>query len=185
MMGIGLLGLSFTLSCTNPQSQEQKKPATEQKQEFKVLTEQFSDLRILRYQVPGFNELSLNQKKLLYYLYEAALAGRDMFWDQNYKYNLAIRKTLETIIKSQQGQAPAEGEWGKFMEYTKRVWFSNGIHHHYSYDKILPEFSKEYFAELLKKADANQLPLQKGESMEAFTTRMTSLIFDPKSQPLI
>ena len=119
--------------------------SSEQKQDnFKYVTEQFADLRIQRYKVNGFDDLTLKQKKLVYYLYKAALSGRDIFYDQNYKNNLYVRRTLEGIIKSFTGDRNTP-EFAKFMEYTKRVWFSNGIHHHYSNKKIMPEFSKEYF----------------------------------------
>lgn len=104
---------------------------------FKYFTEQFADLRILRYQIPGFEELTPKQKELLYYLYQAALSGRDITYDQNYKYNLRIRKTLEAIVDKYKGDRNSE-DFKKFMVYTKRVWFSNGIHHHYSTYKFLP-----------------------------------------------
>src|SRR5690349_2622059 len=97
---------------------------------FKYETDQFADIRILRYTIPGFESLTLKQKELLYYLSEAALAGKDIIWDQNYKYNLTVRKTLETIVSSYKGDKRSE-DWNKFMVYAKRVWFSNGIHHHY------------------------------------------------------
>ncbi len=112
--------------------------------DFKYQSEQFADIRILRYQVPHFDTLPLNQKIQLYYLYEAALWGRDIIYDQNYKYNLKIRKTLEHIFKYYQGDR-SDKEFQQFEVYLKRVWFSNGIHHHYSMDKFYPDFSKEYW----------------------------------------
>lgn len=118
---------------------------------FVYQTEQFSDLRILRYQVPGFKELPVKQKELLYYLYEAALCGRDIMWDQNYKYNLIIRKTIENICNSYTGDKNSD-DYKNFLVYAKRVWFSNGIHHHYSSDKITPECTKE-FLDLIKNSD--------------------------------
>ena len=151
--------------------------ATEE--DFQYVTEQFADLRILRYNIPGFEQLTLQQKELLYYLSEAALAGRDIMWDQNYKYNLTIRKTLEAIVDSYKGDINSE-EYKKFMVYTKRVWFSNGIHHHYSSDKILPEFTQDFFAELVNACDDKVLPLNAGEDKAAFVTRITPIIFDPK-----
>ncbi|MDP2384846.1 MAG: dihydrofolate reductase [Bacteroidota bacterium] len=149
---------------------------------FQYQTEQFSDLRILRYQVPGFNELSLQQKTLLYYLSEAALCGRDMMWDQHYKYNLTVRKTLENIVDTYKGDRKAP-EFAKFMEYTKRVWFSNGIHHHYSSDKIMPEFTKEYFASLVGQSVNNGFPYNGNENELQFIDRLSSIIFDPKVAP--
>lgn len=110
-------------------------------------TEQFADLRILRYKVPGWDSLSTKQKELVYYLTQAGLAGRDIIWDQNYRHNLHIRKSLETIYQNYNGDKTTEN-WKNFEVYLKRVWFSNGIHHHYSYNKILPEFPVEYFDEL-------------------------------------
>jgi len=147
--------------------------------DFQYAVEQFADLGILRYNVPGFEKLTLQQKELLYYLYEAALAGRDIVWDQNYKYNLTIRKTLEAIISSYQGDKTSDN-YKKFLVYTKRVWFSNGIHHHYSNDKILPEFSEEYFLKLVQESDASLLPLKEDETENTFIKHLTSIIFDPK-----
>lgn len=145
---------------------------------FNYAVDMFADLRVLRYQIPGFDQLTAKQKELLYYLSEAALAGKDIIWDQNYKYNLTIRKTLETIVSSYKGDKNSE-DWKKFMVYAKRVWFSNGIHHHYGMEKFTPECSKEYFAELVKNSDASSLPVNKGESTDTFTARITPLIFDP------
>ena len=149
---------------------------------FQYQTEKFADLRILRYKVPGFNELSLKEKKLVYYLYEAALSGRDIIYDHNYKYNLTIRRTLETIVNSYSGKRSGK-DWDNFMVYTKRVWFSNGIHHHYSNNKILPDISKKYFTTLLKNSNSKLLPLSKGENVDGFLKRITPIIFDPKVAP--
>lgn len=146
--------------------------------DFAYQTEQFSDLRILRYKVPGFEELKKNQKELVYYLYEAALAGRDIIWDQNYKHNLCVRRTLEAIVNSYTGDKNTE-DYKNFMIYTKRVWFSNGIHHHYSNAKIVPEFTSEYFKTLVEGCEKDKLPLQKDESIEALIKKLTPIIFDP------
>jgi dipeptidyl-peptidase-3 len=143
---------------------------------FQFQAEQFADLRILRYQVPGFEELSLQQKTLIYYLYEAALCGRDILWDQNYKFNLTVRKTIETIFDTYKGDRNTD-DFKKFEVYAKRVWFSNGIHHHYSSDKILPEFSKEYFSSLI--ANASGFPLNAGENLTQFEQRVSEIIFNP------
>lgn len=145
---------------------------------FKFLAEQFSDLKIIRYQIPGFDELNPKQKELLYYLSQAALSGRDITWDQNYKHNLRIRKTLETIVNSYTGDRKTP-EFEKFMEYTKRVWFSNGIHHHYSTMKIMPEFSDSYFATLLKNSDSSALPLDEGMDTEGLFSFLKPILFDP------
>jgi dipeptidyl-peptidase-3 len=113
-----------------------------------VQVDQFADLGILRYSVPGWDKLTLNQKLLVYYLSQAGYSGRDMIYDQNYRYNLQIRKALENIVTNYKGDESTE-DFQKFMVYAKRVWFSNGIHHHYSSDKIMPDFSMEYFISLL------------------------------------
>lgn len=114
---------------------------------FQWVTDQFADIRILRYQVPGWDKLSLRQKKLAYYLNRAGLAGRDIIYDQLYRHNLEIRKALENIVRRYDGKRDAD--WEDFMTYAKRVWFSNGIHHHYSHSKIKPDFSKDYLQGLL------------------------------------
>lgn len=117
-------------------------------------TEAFADVQVLSYDVPGFDSLTLKQKTYAYYLYEAGLSGRDIIWDQNYRYNLAIRNALENIVRNFQGDKNSD-DWNKFMIYTKRVWFSNGIHHHYSMDKFMPEFSREYFEGLIHETNTN------------------------------
>ncbi len=150
--------------------------------QFGYISEQFADLRILRYEIPGFDALTLQQKELLYYLSEAALCGRDIAWDQNYKYNLVIRKTLEAIISDYNGDT-SNVDFKNFIVYTKRVWFSRGIHHHYSSDKFLPECSQEYFSGLIFKTDIGKLPTLKNESVKDFTFRILPLIFDPNIAP--
>ncbi|MFV0237896.1 MAG: dipeptidyl-peptidase 3 family protein [Flavobacteriales bacterium] len=121
---------------------------------FQWKTDEFADIKVLRYQIPGWEQLSLKQKELVYYLSQAGLSGRDIMWDQNYRHNLKIRKALENIFTNYTEDKNSE-EWKQFDTYIKRVWFSNGIHHHYSTDKILPEFSKEYFNSLLKKTQTS------------------------------
>lgn len=156
-----------------------KNPAMADKnKKFEYISEQFADLRILRYEIPGFDQLSLQQKELLYYLSEAALCGRDIAWDQNYKYNLTIRKTLDAIVETYKGDVNSP-DYKKFLVYAKRVWFSRGIHHHYSSDKILPEFSEAYFGKLVAGVDAKLLPLKAGETKDMFVSRMTPILFDP------
>ena len=123
--------------------------------DFKYQTEQFGDTRILRYTVPGFNELDLKRKKQLFYLHQAALWGRDIIYDQNYKHNLLIRNTLESIFNTFSGDKETK-EFYKFLIYIKRVWFSNGIHHHYSMDKFFPEFSEDYWDLLI--ANSTDIP---------------------------
>ena len=118
--------------------------------EFDHFVEQFADIKVLRYDIPGFQELTLKEKKLVYYLTQAGLSGRDIMWDQNYRHNLSIRKGLENINQNYNGDRESVA-FKSFKTFLKRVWFSNGIHHHYSNDKIKPGFSKEYFTnDLLK-----------------------------------
>ncbi|KIA86418.1 dihydrofolate reductase [Flavobacterium sp. AED] len=122
---------------------------TTEKAPFDYVVEQFADIKVLRYQIPGWENLTLKEQKLVYYLTQAGTSGRDIMWDQHYKYNLKIRKALENIYKNYKGDKTAE-DWKNFEIYLKRVWFSNGIHHHYSSDKIKPGFSVAYFNGLLK-----------------------------------
>jgi len=150
--------------------------------EFRYVSEKFADLQILRYKVPSFEQLTLSEKKLLYYMYEAALSGRDMIYDQNYKYNLTVRRTLEGIARSYSGDRSKE-EFQKFMVYVKRVWFANGIHHHYSADKMLPEFSSRYFADLVRNSPGEIFPLRDGETLDVFIERLTPILFDPAVAP--
>ncbi|MBO7084261.1 MAG: dihydrofolate reductase [Bacteroidales bacterium] len=156
-----------------------KQPAQdEQPQEFTFLVDQFADLRIMRYQIPDWDQLTLQQKAYIYYLNEAAKCGRDILADQNFKYNLCIRKTIEAVINSYQGDREC-ADFQNFMVYAKRVFFSNGIHHHYAEDKFFPEISVAYFAELVKGCDAAQLPLNEGETVDEFIAFLTPVIFDP------
>lgn len=150
--------------------------------EFKFLTEQVADLRILRYQVPGFEALPLEQKELLYYLYEAALVGREIIYDQNYKHNLCIKRTMENILQTYSGDKSRE-DWISFHTYLKRIWFSNGVHHHYSTKKMTPDFSAEYFAELVKNSDQAGFPLSEGESVDDLVAKLKPILFDPAVDP--
>ena len=123
--------------------------------DFKYQTEQFGDIRILRYQVPNFENLDLTKKRQLFYLHQAALWGRDIIYDQNYKHNLAIRNTLEAILKTYAGDRETT-DFSSFVVYLKKVWFSNGIHHHYSMDKFYPDFSSKYWDQLIN--NSSNLP---------------------------
>ncbi|WP_142783455.1 dipeptidyl-peptidase 3 family protein [Changchengzhania lutea] len=148
IFGLAVIALGFT-SCNNKMSEAKPELATvEQSEAFDYNVEQFSDIKILRYQIPGWENLTLKEQKLVYYLTQAGLAGRDIMWDQNYRHNLTIRKALENIYSNYQGDKNSE-DWKAFEVYLKRVWFSNGIHHHYSNDKLKPEFSSDYLKELL------------------------------------
>ncbi len=145
-------------------------------EDFQWQIDQFDDIRVLRYTVPGFEELPLEQKELIYYLNQAALWGRDITTDQNCKWNLAVRRTLEAIYTDYIGDRTGE-EWPAFEKYLKKVWFANGIHHHYSGDKFTPEFSQEYFAELLAQTPDEALPLD-CLSREELAATLTEVIFD-------
>jgi len=157
---------------------ETNKKSDETKSEFKYLVEQFADIKIMRYKVDDFESLTLEQKKLIYYLSEAAKSGRDIIWDQNFKYNLIIRKTLEAIVATYSGDRNTE-EFKSFMMYTKRVWFSNGIHHHYSSEKFNPDFSKEFFGNLVINSDIAKLPLKDVLSSEELIEKLIPIIFNP------
>lgn len=172
-----LIGFSACKDSKKTETTAEQQDTT--KAEFAFETEQFADLRILRYQVPGFEQLSAQQKELAYYLYEAALAGRDIVWDQNNKYNLTIRRTLEAVLNANVADTTSD-EYNKFLTYTKQIWFSNGIHHHYSSTKIMPEFTPEFFSSLVKKVDAKNLPVLAGENVDAFLARISPVMFDPK-----
>ena len=149
---------------------------------FNYTVEQFADLQILRYRVPGFEDLTLQQKELVYYLTEAALQGRDILFDQNGKYNLTIRRTLEAIYTSYQGDKTTPDF--KAMEvYLKRVWFSNGIHHHYGSEKFVPGFSPEFFRQAIESVDASTLPLAQGQSAAQLCDEIFPVIFDSKVMP--
>src|SRR5690554_6614928 len=136
-------------SCGEKQNEElTSSPKTEeQTDDFNYEIERFADIRILSYQIKGFDNLTLQQKKLAYYLTQAGLAGRDIIYDQNYKHNLEIRRALDNIVANHEGDESED--WNKFLQYTKQVWFANGIHHHYSKDKFKPEFDQTYFNTLL------------------------------------
>ena len=149
---------------------------------FHYTVEQFADLQILRYRVPGFEQLSLRQKMLVYYLSQAALEGRDILFDQNGKYNLQIRKLLEAIYIHYQGDRTT-ADFQQFEVYLKRVWFSNGIHHHYACDKFVPGFSAEYLTDLIASVEVAVLPLGKGETVQDMCDKLFPVIFDPEVMP--
>lgn len=158
----------LTTSCTD----------TTKTSEFDYNVDRFADIEVLRYKVPGFEELSLNQKKLIYFLNEAALHGRDIMFDQNGKYNLAVRQTLEAIYTNFTGDKDS-AEFKAFEKYLKQVWFGNGIHHHYSTDKFVPEFSAEFFAEQVKALPAEVL----SQSADEIIATLSPVIFDPTVTP--
>ena len=150
--------------------------------EFKYVVDQFADIQVLRYQVPGFEALSLRQKQLLYHLSEAALMGRDILYDQNGRHNLVIRQTLEAIFRNYAGDRTTD-DYRAFETYLKRVWFANGIHHHYAEDKFAPGFSEAFFEREVRALPACHLPLQEGESVDDLLAKLKPVIFDPDVMP--
>ena len=147
-------------------------------QPFAVSVDRFADIEVLRYEVPGFDELSLREKKLAYYLSQAALAGRDIIYDQNYAHNLRIRRLLAAVVGTYSGDRGGE-DFTKLVEYAKRVWFAHGIHHHYSNDKMLPEFTPEALVAMVAKSDASKLPLDEGQTRGELLDMLRPIMFDP------
>lgn len=152
------------------------------KEEFSYIVDQFADLQILRYQVPGFANLSLRQKQLLYHLSEAALMGRDILFDQNGRYNLVIRRTLEAVYLYGKVDK-SSADYQAFEVYLKRVWFANGIHHHYGEDKFIPGFSEAFFDAAVRSVDTSLLPLKADETVDALLACLKPVIFDPSVMP--
>jgi dipeptidyl-peptidase-3 len=150
--------------------------------EFQWQIDQFADLRILRYQVPAFEALTPKQKELVYYLSEAALCGRDIIFDENYKHNLTIRRTLDAIVEGYKGDR-GDPRWAEFMTYVKRVWFSNGIHHHYANDKFVPGFDAATFAALVQGSAGAAFPIADGQSVDDLVAFLTPILFDPAVAP--
>ena len=142
---------AFLFNC-NTDTGDYYVPNSESDFEYKV--DEFADLKVIRYQIPGWDELTLKEKKLVYYLVQAGLAGRDIMWDQNYRHNLEIRSTLENIYANYSGDRSSV-DWMEFETYLKRVWFSSGIHHHYSNDKLKPGFTYNYLKELMKSTSSD------------------------------
>ncbi|MEO5789276.1 MAG: dipeptidyl-peptidase 3 family protein [Gelidibacter sp.] len=152
------LAMSLAFSCKNESktNNDSTSDTVETKKDaaaFDYTVEQFADIKILRYQIPGWENLTLKEQKLVYYLTQAGLAGRDIMWDQNYRHNLEIRKALETVYTNYTGDKSSE-DWKAFENYLKRVWFSSGIHHHYSNDKLKADFSQDYLKSLLAETNA-------------------------------
>lgn len=154
----------------------------QQEDTFEYQVEQFADLQILRYRVPGFEKLSLRQKQLIYYLSQAALEGRDILYHQNGKYNLPVRQLLEAVYVAYKGPRDTD-EFRAFEVYLKRVWFANGIHHHYSCDKFVPGFTPDYLRSLVESLPADALPLAEGETCTKLCNRLFPVIFDPEVMP--
>jgi dipeptidyl-peptidase-3 len=139
------------LSCNN-ETEKTEENSSKDEETTSSKVDEFGDIQVLKYEIPGWDQLSLDDKKLVYYLTQAGLSGRDIIWDQNYKHNLSIRKALENIYTSYDGDKTSE-DWMAFDTYMKRVWFANGIHHHYSMDKMMPEFSQDYLESLMEETN--------------------------------
>lgn len=154
----------------------------EMKETFDYTVEQFADLQLLRYRVPGFESLSLRQKELVYYLTEAALNGRDILYDQNGKYNLTIRRMLEAVYTQWQGDRTC-ADFRALEVYLKRVWFSNGIHHHYATDKFLPGFTPEFFKSALQNINFPALATEDAPTFEELCAEVFPVMFNPSVMP--
>ena len=144
---------------------------------FDYFVDQFEDMRVLKYRLPGFESISLQQKKFIYYMSQATLSGRDILWDQNFRYNLKIRKTIEAILNYYSGNRDS-CEFKAFLVYSKRIFFANGIHHHYSNDKLKPGFSESYFSSLVKGTDQDKLPLATDQTADQLISLFSPIIFD-------
>lgn len=147
--------------------------------EFKYFVDQFEDMRVLKYRLPAFEDLSLQQKEYIYYLSEAALSGRDILWDQNFRFNLQIRKTTEVIIENYSGDKET-AEFKSFIIWAKRMFFVNGIHHHYSSDKLKPGITEDYFVSLMKSIHPEKLPLLSGQSVDNLISVLVPVLFNEK-----
>ena len=167
-----MTAIAFT-ACTG-----NKTASPEKAQSFSYEVDKFADLQILRYQVPGFESLTLNQKQLLYHLSQAAIMGRDILFDQNCRYNLAVRRTLEAITENYKGYR-SSADYKAMEVYMKRLWFSNGIHHHYGEEKFVPGFSEEFFVSAVKGLDPNAVPVRDGQTVDQFLAELVPVIFDP------
>jgi len=168
----------FLASCGGEKNQSQT-PCIE---DFNFVVDRFEDVEILRYRVVGFENLTLQQKKFIYYLSKAALEGRDILFDQHGRYNLAVRRTLEAIYLNYDGDKNSD-EFAHLTTYLKQVWMGNGIHHHHSTDKFVPRFSESFFANAIKSIDSLMLPLSENQSVDEFITKLTPIIFDPTVMP--
>ena len=176
--------LSLLVACNNGNRADKQVPVDDgiDYTTFEYKVGRFADIEILRYPVPGFNSLSLQQKELIYYLSQAALEGRDILWDQHNRYNLTIRRVCEGVYENYMGDKSSEN-WKHFEIYLKRIWMANGIHHHYSEDKILPEFPQEYFVSIVKGVDPGRMPFRDGMAADETLNEILPVMFDPKVMP--
>lgn len=175
-----LTALSLLAACNNSNQADKQVPADDgiDYATFEYKVDRFADIEILRYPVPGFNSLSLQQKELIYYLSQAALEGRDILWDQHNRYNLTIRRVCEGVYENYMGDKSSEN-WKHFETYLKRIWMANGIHHHYSEDKIIPEFPQDYFVSIVKGVDPGRMPFRDGMAADETLNEILPVMFDP------
>lgn len=174
VLGLSLLGLG----CQSKKNKDDKNNIA-----FQYVIDRFADIEIMRYQVDNWDKLSLKEKELIYYLSEAARCGRDLVFDQNGKYNLTVKRTIENIVKTYSGDK-TDDNWKTFMVYVKRFWFSNGMHHHYSNAKFYPEISTEYFETLLNNSSENGFPTSNNQSLNEFKKWITDIIFNQNIAPI-
>lgn len=179
----GMALLLAAMGCNNDTKKDltgEFQPNDSAKVVFKLYSDEnrFADIELLRYDVPGFDKLSLNQKLLVYYLSEAALCGRDINYDQNNRYNLRLRKTLEELYTHFEGDKNTD-DFKRFEVYLKRIWVSNGIHHHYGENKLVPEFSSNYLLSVIKQSPKAALPLLKDKDTAGFKNWLLNLVFNP------
>ena len=177
-----LILILIVIMLITPSCKKDKQSSPESGVNFTYSVDQFEDMRVLKYRLPGFEELSLKQKKFIYYMSEAALAGRDILWDQNFKYNLLIRKCFEAVITDYDGDKESS-DYKSFMIYAKRMFFANGIHHHYSNDKFKPLFTEEFFRDAVESCDHDLLPLKEGESADDLLDIIVPVIFEDELYP--
>ncbi|MDD4847964.1 MAG: dihydrofolate reductase [Bacteroidales bacterium] len=170
-----IMGLSVIVALSACTGEQTKKDAPE---EFKWVADRFADCQILRYQVEGFDQMTLDQKKFLYYLQEAAYWGREIIYDQQYRHNLCVKRTMEAAYANYK-DAKDDPEFLQFEVYLKRIWMSNGIHHHYSTEKFLPECSQEFMTKMIQNVPDEQLPLNEGETKEQLIAKLLPIMFDP------
>ena len=182
---IFMLTTMFLLaSCTGSQSEQTAATGAIDQPDstFDYHVDRFADIEILRYYVPGFKHLSLQQKELIYYLSQAALEGRDILWDQHNKHNLTVRRVCEAVYENYMGDKNSDN-WRNFETYLKQIWMANGVHHHYSEDKIMPAFNQDYFVTIVKSVDPGRMPFRDGMAADETLNEILPLMFDPKVSP--
>lgn len=170
-----ILASNILIACNSSTNQVEN---SDNNNELVVDSNRFADLRILNYDASGINDLSTKQKELVFYLSQAALSGREITYAQNYKHNIQIKRVLESIYQTYEGDK-STSDWKNFEIYLKRFWFSNGIHHHYAEKKFLPEFSQDYFSILVKGSSINDSITLEGETIDQMMTKLMPVIFDP------